>query len=71
MKLLIFAGNRSDFFVVDVNFQSPSYKEIKQIRAYNLQSLVGNSGGYVGLFLGYTIKEIPAYIQMFYEKIKR
>ena len=29
-----------------------SYREIKQVRAYSIQSLIGNAGGYLGLFLG-------------------
>ena len=70
-KILNFTENMSEFFVVSLDFQSPNYKEIKQIRAYNVQSLVGNSGGYIGLFLGYTIKVIPNYIQMFYDKLKK
>ena len=43
------------------NIQSPywlgmklptSFKEIQMVRAVNIQTVVGNSGGYVGLFLG-------------------
>ena len=29
------------------------------IRAYDLGALVGNVGGYIGLFLGYTLMMIP------------
>ena len=28
------------------------FKEIRQVRAYGIQSLIGNAGGYLGLFLG-------------------
>ena len=46
------------------NIQSPywlgmklptSYKEIKMVKAVNFQTVVGNAGGYVGLFLGNTL----------------
>ena len=36
-----------------VSFVLPDqYKEITQIRAVNFQSVIGNAGGYIGLFLG-------------------
>ena len=56
-----------DFFVLNVNFKAPTFKEIKQVRAYNAQTLVGNAGGYIGLFLGYTIREIPTFLRNFYQ----
>ena len=37
-----------------------TYKEIKMIRAFDLSALVGNIGGFVGLFLGYAIIMLPA-----------
>ena len=62
-------GNSDDFFVLHVNFKSHVFKEIKQIRAYNVQALIGNAGGYIGLFLGYTIKELPKLFQYVINKI--
>ena len=51
---------RSNYIGVRIDYWSLlMFKEIKQIRAYNLQSLIGNTGGYVGLLLGYTILELP------------
>ena len=35
------------------------YLEIKQIKAYTFTNLVGNVGGYIGLFLGYAILNTP------------
>ena len=62
-------GLSDDFFVLNINFQSQTFKEIKQMRAYNAQTLVGNAGGYIGLFLGYTIREIPSFIRFIYQKM--
>ena len=62
-------GLSDDFFVLNINFQSQTFKEIKQVRAYNAQTLVGNAGGYIGLFLGYTIREIPSFIRFIYQKM--
>ena len=64
-----FKGNSDDFHILNVNFKSPVFKEIKQVRAYNIQTLIGNAGGYIGLFLGYTIKELPKLLQFIVNKI--
>ena len=37
-----------------------TYKEVKMKRAFDLSALVGNIGGFVGLFLGYALIMIPA-----------
>ena len=43
--------NGSDWvwFVIDY---PKKFKEIKMVKAVNFQTVIGNSGGYVGLFLG-------------------
>ena len=64
-----FQGTRysnSDIFHVMVNFQGATYMEITQSRAYDAQSLVGNAGGYVGLFLGVALIQIPSAIRMIF-----
>ena len=63
----IFPEFSDDFFVLNINFQSPTFKEIKQVRAYSTQALAGNAGGYIGLLLGYTIREIPTFLCYLYE----
>ena len=35
---------------------------IFQVRSYDAQALVGNAGGYIGLFLGWTLLNIPGMI---------
>ena len=35
---------------------------IELVRAYDIQSLIGNAGGYIGIFLGYTICQLPSVI---------
>ena len=56
--------HHTDAFQVQVSFQGPTYMEITQSRAYDAQSLVGNAGGYVGLFLGVALIQTPAAICM-------
>ena len=47
---------------VEVHFKSPNYKEVTQIKDFCLESWVGNVGGYIGLFLGYSISQLPEFI---------
>ena len=43
--------NQSDWFKVDVDFPS-QFKEIIMVQEIDIHSAIGNSGGYIGLFLG-------------------
>ena len=36
-----------------------TYHVTQQIRAYDMESLIGDAGGYMGLFLGYAILHMP------------
>ena len=42
-----------------VAFYAQTYKEISQVKAFDMEMLVGNIGGYLGLFLGYALLQIP------------
>ena len=55
------------WFQVRVDFRRNTFKEIKQKRAYTPQSLIGNAGGYVGLFVGYTVAELPILLGIVYK----
>ena len=46
-------------FEVVLEFQDGRYMEIQQIRAYSIEDLVGDIGGYLGLFLGFSLLQIP------------
>ena len=45
-------------------YANSKFKEMKQVRAYDVQSLIGNAGGYIGLFLGYALLQLPEFIVM-------
>ena len=64
-------GKVDDWFRVSTNFMQNTYKDIQQTRAYTVQSLIGNAGGYLGLFVGYTISEIPWLLMMAYKILKQ
>ena len=49
-----------DWLMIKYIIQATKFKEIKQNRAYSTQSLIGNLGGYIGLFLGYALLNLPS-----------
>ena len=52
----------SKMFEVLIEFQDDIYMEVRQMRDYGIQSVVGEIGGYMGLFLGFAILQIPELI---------
>ena len=68
--LVIVAANETEFTIV-TNFRQTSFREIKQIRAYDIDSLVGNMGGYMGLFLGYALLNFRSLVLGFVGLMKR
>ena len=51
-------------------FKGTTYKEILHIRSFDIESLVGNMGGYIGLFLGFAIWQVPDGIKAMLAMIK-
>ena len=47
-------------FTLSTTSLDTTFKLIELVRAYDAQSLIGNAGGYIGIFLGYTICQLPA-----------
>ena len=69
----IFWGRESSddtYFKVKIQFDDSSLMEIKSIRAFNFQSLIGNAGGYLGLFTGYTMLQLPGILSWVIEWVK-
>ena len=58
------------FTTLKIQFKSNVYKMIKNVRAFNEESLIGNLGGYVGLFLGVAIWQAPSFAEDFINKVK-
>ena len=48
-------SNRTMYII----FKGTTYKEILHIRSFDIESLVGNMGGYIGLFLGFAVWQVP------------
>ena len=55
--------------IVMLNFLDPFLKEIKQSRAFGIESLIGNIGGYMGLLLGVSIIQIPRFCTYWYNVV--
>lgn len=61
--------SNTSWFGISLFFPETTYKEIKQVQAYDLEGFVGNTGGYIGLFLGYAILTLPMFIFSLYRAI--
>ena len=64
-KISTESGNEKNVFYVIARYPE-YYMEIKHVRQYNFESLIGNAGGYLGLFLGYALLQLPACTIMAY-----
>ena len=53
---------------VEFLFMNDHYKEIKYTREFDIESLIGNVGGYIGLFLGFAIWQLPDVMVMLASK---
>ena len=62
---------RKQMFQVMLTFQGSTYTEITQIKAYDVQTLIGNAGGYVGLFLGVALIQLPSAVQYTFQMLKK
>ena len=59
--------NVTQFLVI---FEDSGIKEIKQLRSFGIASLVGYVGGYIGLFLGFSIIQLPSFCMFLFQNIK-
>jgi hypothetical protein len=49
-------------------FQNPNYREIVHVQSFCIESWIGNAGGYIGLFLGVALWQIPEFIAFLWKK---
>ena len=59
----------SDWFKVRLWFRTNDFIEIKQIKAYEIQSLIGNTAGVIGIYLGVGLIHFPYIIINIYSRI--
>ena len=58
------------FINFEFHFKTSTFKVIRSVRAFDGQSLIGNLGGYLGLFLGFAIWQAPDLIVKMVIEIK-
>ena len=64
-------NNRLDHTIktYQFRFKSPNYKEIVHVQLFNIESWIGTFGGYVGLFLGISIWQVPGAINFLFKRM--
>ena len=63
-------GKKPPFTKFDIRCKDLGYKMINNVRAFNEESLIGNLGGYVGLFLGVAIWQATDFFVVVARKLK-
>ena len=58
-------------FMVMVHFPNRKYRRITHVQEYGIESLVGNIGGCIGLFLGYSLLHFSDFIVSLFGNIKQ
>jgi len=58
-------------FEVKFTYKEQTYKLIKKVQNFDVQALIGNAGGYLGLFIGYALIGIPGMLRMLIHRIKQ
>ena len=71
-------SNTTKMFEIGLLFQGKTFMLIEQTKSYDYQTLIGNAGGYVGLFLGAALMQLPTavrrlliFFKKLYENIKQ
>ena len=65
-----FSENVDEIIIIGIDIMDQLFNQIEQTSAYNIDNLVGDIGGYFGLFLGYAISQIPSTLLMLVNIIK-
>ena len=65
-----YTGNDT-WFEIRLEIQIDSFKEIRQKRAYTPQNLIGNLGGYLGLFIGFTLLDLIKCMKLFSSGVRK
>ena len=63
------SGYSGNYFVVYIYYPDNTYKEIRMVKAFDIETLIGNGGGYLGLFLGYSVLQLPVFVFWAVKKI--
>ena len=56
---------RKKFRYIEINYVDRYFEEIKQIEDFGVQDFISNLGGFIGIFLGYSMMQIPELLGKF------
>ena len=57
--------HRTEDFYMKFIYEEKYFQEIKYTRSFGLESFVSNVGGFIGIFLGYSIMQFPEFLGFF------
>ena len=57
------------YFTAKFYFPRKIFKEIELVRAFDIETMIGNGGGYIGLCLGYSFLQFPAFLYKMIRKL--
>ena len=53
------AGKETNGMVLKVSYQTETFQNVQNVRDFDFESFFSGTGGYVGIFLGYSMLQIP------------
>ena len=59
-----------EYFQITMTCADPTFKNIAQVKEYSTQTLIGNTGGYLGLILGCSVIQLPVFIFKICKRLK-
>ena len=60
-----------NYFYVALEFPRRMFKEIELFRSFDIEQLLGNAGGYIGVCLGYSFLQLPCFMRALYTKCRQ
>lgn len=64
-------SRRDARLMVLVHFPNRKFRQITHVQEYDIESMVGNIGGYIGLFLGYSFLHFPQFLMTLWKKHRK
>ena len=71
MFFIILRLKNESYFGFHLTYGQTRFRDIVQTKSYTFEGLVGNVGGYIGLFLGCAIVQLPNLLMTMFRKIKK
>ena len=56
---------REGHYYIEIHYDDKFYEEITQVEDFGVQDFISNLGGFIGIFLGYSMMQIPELLSKF------